>query len=48
MPLELLKPRQENGQSVMTAYKFFVEDMTENNCVVEPMRMYQAMIILQH
>ena len=47
MPPELRKAHQNNDRAVMMAYGFSVRDMTENKCVAELMKMYQAVTVNQ-
>lgn len=42
---KLRKAHQRNDIAVMSAYGFSVKDMTENSCVAELMKMYQALVI---
>lgn len=44
MPLELRKAHQENDKAVMKAYGFDWKTMTESECVVELMKLYQKSV----
>lgn len=43
MPTELRKAHQQNDRAVMQAYGFSIRDTTEESCVAELMKMYQAL-----
>ena len=43
MPSELRKAHQQNDRAVMQAYGFSIRDTTEESCVAELMKMYQAL-----
>ena len=43
MPPELQKAHTENDRAVMKAYGFNVKEMSEADCVVELMKMYQEL-----
>lgn len=44
MPAQLRKAHQYNNAAVMRAYGFPIRNFTENDCVVELMKMYKKMI----
>lgn len=44
MPPELRKAHQANDKAVMQAYGFDVKTTTESSCVVELMKLYQALV----
>lgn len=47
MPPELRKAHLQNDKAVMQAYGFSIKDTTEEKCVAELMKMYQAIIAKQ-